>query len=114
MAFSRFEEIMGKKQMTVYISGPITFTNDWTERFAKAEEELKAKGYNVVNPITVGAELENRMKPEIPTWADYMKVDIKALMDCDAIYMLKDWFRSRGALVEHNLALKLGLKILGE
>ena len=43
--------------MKIYISGAITGTDDYMERFEKAEKELAEKGYSVVNPAKVNAQL---------------------------------------------------------
>ena len=55
----------------VYISGPITGTKDYMEKFAKAEEVLKSKGYSVINPAKVNAQL-----PEDTTYEQYMQMSI--------------------------------------
>ena len=36
--------------MKIYISGAISGTKDYMERFARAEKELTEKGWSVVNP----------------------------------------------------------------
>jgi hypothetical protein len=41
-----------------------------------------------------------------------MKADLKAMLDCDCIYMLKNWLGSKGAMVEHNLASDLKFEII--
>ena len=38
-------------QKTIYISGKITGTEDYEERFRKAEMELMSRGFNVLNPV---------------------------------------------------------------
>jgi len=43
-----------------------------------------------------------------------MRIDIKALVDCDAIYMLNNWRDSKGANVELNIAQGLGMEIIFE
>ena len=43
-----------------------------------------------------------------------MRKDIKLLMDCDCILMLKGWSVSRGASIERELAMSLGLPIFYE
>jgi hypothetical protein len=92
---------MGK----IYISGKISEAEqEAVLLFQKAEDYLKSKGYEVVNLMKLN---HNHDK----TWQSYMKVDIKALCDCDGIYMLKNWTQSRGAIIEHTLALYLGIKI---
>jgi hypothetical protein len=40
-----------------------------------------------------------------------MKLDIKQLVDCDGVALLPDWFRSKGASIEHRLAHDLGMPI---
>lgn len=39
--------------MKLYISGPITGTDDYMERFAAAQKELEEEGWSVVNPALV-------------------------------------------------------------
>ena len=94
--------------MKVYISGKITGDPDYKEKFERVEKKLLECGYIPVNPIKVSPYDENKI------WSDYMKEDIKAMMDCDAIYMIADWFTSKGARVEHTLAEILEIKIIYE
>ena len=66
------------KKHKVYISGQITGlpVAEYVERFSKAEAELMAKGYEVVNP------LRYELKPG-SRWHEQMKVDIgKATQLC--------------------------------
>lgn len=102
--------IMGKEY--VYISGAITGTTDYEERFAKAKEVLQIRGFVVCNPLDISAVVESHNAS--PTWADYMKVDIRYLCVCESIYMLKGWQDSRGAKLEHHIAQELGMKIYYE
>jgi len=46
------------------------------------------------------------------TWQDYMRTDIKALCDCDAIYMLSNWRDSNGATIELQIANHLELDVV--
>ena len=50
------------------------------------------------------------MEKENPTWFDYMKVDIKALLECDYVYMLPGWKKSNGARIEKFIAFIFGIK----
>ena len=92
--------------MKIYISGKITgIEKEAIAIFEKAEKELLVAGYEVVNPMKLNHDHDK-------SWASYMKVCIKALCDCDAIYLLHNWQDSDGANIEFGIALKLRLKII--
>lgn len=95
--------------MKIYISGAITGTDDYMERFAKAEKELTVKGCSVINPAKVNAQL-----PEDTSYDDYMKMSFCMLDMCDAIYMLDGWEESRGANREYGYAIAKGKKVIFE
>ena len=95
---------MGK----IYISGKIFgIENEAYKLFEIAEKELRLKGFNVINPMKLK---HNHDK----SWKSYMKEDIKALCECEKIYMLLNWMESKGASIEHNIAFILGIEILYE
>ena len=83
----------------VYISGAITGTDDYLERFEKVENELKEMGYEVINPAKFNSHL-----PKTTTWEQYMAIDYKMLDICDTIYMLNGWENSKGANAELDYA----------
>ena len=92
----------------IYISGAITgLPNDNAESFQKAEELLTPCSNKVINPLKLDHSNCN-------VWGDYMRNDIKALMDCNAIYMLNGYKKSHGAMVEYRLAKTLGMQIVYE
>lgn len=101
-------------QKTIYISGKITGTDDYKDRFLKAEQYLISKGFNVLNPVKAGKWLERRLAPKIPTWVEYMKQDIQAMMLADCIYMQKGYRESKGARLELFLAKVLKYEIIYE
>jgi len=85
-----------------YISGPMTGYADFNRSaFFDTELELNKKGFSCFNPAR--ADL-----PAGSTWLDYMREDIKGLMDCDTIYLLDGWQNSKGATLELSIAEKLG------
>lgn len=89
----------------VYISGKISgIENEAQKLFEKAEKELQSKEFEVVNPMKLNHQHDK-------SWHSFMKEDIKALCDCDAIYMLSNWTNSKGAIIEHTIAIYLGLKV---
>lgn len=94
--------------MRIYISGAITGTKDYLERFAKAEMKLKAKGYEVINPAKVNAELP------LMEWEEYMEMSLTMLSLCSEVFFLKGWRDSRGACMEYGYAIAKGLKVMEE
>lgn len=88
-----------KNGHTIYISGAITGTTDYMERFENAENKLKELGYDVINPAKI-----NSFLPTDTTWKQYMEVDYKLLDVCDSIYMLSGWENSKGANAELEYA----------
>ncbi len=87
--------------MKIYISGPITGTSDYMERFAAAEKRLQQEGHVVVNPARVSGEL-----PEGTSQSEYMSISICMLDMCEGIFMMRNWERSRGANMEFEHAVK--------
>ena len=89
----------------IYISGKVSgMENEAAELFSKAESDLQAKGFVTVNPM----KLEHQHDKN---WHSYMKEDVKALCECDEIFMLSNWADSKGAIIEHTIAMYLGLKV---
>ncbi len=94
----------------VFISGGITGVSDYMERFRAAEEQLKRKGYKVINPTVVSKYLLDADAD----WNDFMVVTQAFLDICDSIYMLCGWEQSAGAALEHKRALETKKEIIYE
>ena len=88
----------------IYISGPISNTPHELafEAFEDAENKLRARGYEPVNPMKLPHDHDK-------TWSAYMREDIIALMGCDEVCFLYDSEYSTGAMIEIELAKKLGI-----
>lgn len=95
--------------MKVYISGAITGTDDFMERFKKAEDRLTSEGMSVINPARV-----NSCLPEDTAYEEYMKISLCLLDMCEGIYLLDGWERSCGANREYGFALAEGKDIMFE
>lgn len=93
--------------MKVYISGPISGHpyEDAEKNFNDAELRLQENGFEVVNPLNNGLSANH-------TWCEHMKADIKLLMECDTIYLLKGYQDSKGAMIEYDLARILGYDVI--
>lgn len=93
--------------MKIYISGQITgLLYDQVEKdFNDAKQGLLEQGFKVVSPLDNGLTKDH-------SWTDHMRADIKLMLDCDAIYMLKGYQDSKGAMIEYNLAKALNFTII--
>lgn len=96
---------MHKLNLKVYIAGPMTGLPDNNyPAFDKAEFELRNQGHTPLNPaLNKGTR-----------WIDFMRRSLEQIAQADAMYMLKDWQISKGAKIEHQLALDLHLPIFYE
>ena len=95
------------KMKRIYISGPITGTDDFYERFAEAEAMWSCDELSVVNPAKL-----NDIMPKDATYDEYMKMSFELLGMCDAIYMLKGWEESKGANREYGYAVAKGMRLM--
>ena len=95
--------------MRVYISGPITGTDDYMERFTAVESQLIQEGDTVVNP----AAIMEHMPPDT-VYEEYMRLSIELLKMCDYIYMMSGWNKSCGANREYGYALAKDMIIIRE
>lgn len=95
--------------MKIYISGKITGNPKYKKQFALAERELKARGYETVNP----ARLCDFM-PASTTYSEYMRVCFLLIEMCDAVFLIGEWIDSKGAKAEFTYAHALGKKVYAE
>jgi hypothetical protein len=98
------KKFMNKK---VYIAGKVTGEPYALvlNRFGNAELNLTALGYKVVNPIKIVNNSE-------ADWKSAMKKCLSALLECDAIFLLPDWSKSKGAKLELSVALAAEIEVL--
>lgn len=87
--------------MSIYISG--NYKNK--EKFYKAENWLKQKGYEPINPINLSMALPHSLTQE-----QYAKIDYNLIEMCDAIFMLGGWQNDKLACAELQYAKSLGKK----
>lgn len=92
------------KSLKIYISGPMSgLPENNYPAFLKAQKALFDAGYKfIINPARLG---------EKDSWEEYMKRDIQLLCQCDAVALLDGWGDSRGARLEVQIALALGLQV---
>lgn len=89
----------------IYIAGPMTGMPDLNFPAFHGEAcWLRAMGNEVVNPAEINADSSAK-------WEDCMRADIAQLVTCGRIHMLSGWEKSRGATLEHHIAVSLGMEI---
>lgn len=90
----------------VYVAGKVTGLpkEQVTSKFNQIATKLNGLGYHVVKPIAITDEAR--------TWDDAMRSDIKKMLECDELHMLPDWQESRGAQLERDIAIRLGMNVV--
>lgn len=95
-----------ERRVMHYISGPMSGYPDCNRgAFDAAAKLLRERGYEVCNPTEFD---EEQGRP----WAEYLRSDIRALMDCYGVITLPGWQESRGASLEVGIAHALGMRVL--
>lgn len=98
--------------MRIYISGRITglTKREASRNFGEAHRKLIIKGNEVISPMAIGACIPGL------DWKAYMTIAYGIINDpsMDAIYMLKNWTESAGAIIEWGWAQARGLPVLYE
>ena len=95
---------MNKKR--IYLSGPMTGLPEFNfPAFHAAARKIRALGHQVFNPAEAIVEGQG-------TWEEFMRHDLKGLMDCDTLAFLPGWQNSRGAHLEVYVAHQLGIAVV--
>lgn len=91
----------------IYLSGKITGLDPDNVRlkFHLSGLSFDPEYYEVICPLNLP---HNHDKSE----ASFLLEDLQALAACNCIYMLRDWTDSRGARIEHDFAVKVGIKVI--
>lgn len=93
---------------TVYIAGPMTGYADFNyPAFDQAERDLRAMGYDVLNPTSSEAENTTGAPQE---WDWYMRRALRMVTQAHAIATLEGWQSSRGAVLEVQVANQLRMQ----
>lgn len=100
----------------IYIAGKVTGEpfRETAIKFEKAYNEIKGIGFDAIVPLELVQDYLNEHPekielPEKELWQLAMKLCISQMVECDAVLLLDDWTRSKGALIESQLALDLGI-----
>jgi len=63
-------------------------------------------GYTAVSPVMNTSHFEDSV-----TYDDIIEGDLEILSRCDAIFMLRGWYHSKGAELEHRFASDCGMPV---
>jgi hypothetical protein len=88
----------------IYIAGKVTGLpqDEVVEKFAAMQKKIENLGFEAVNPIEVVNDFDT-------PWNKAMRMCIAGLVFCDAIILLPDWFSSKGAKIEWDIAKQLSI-----
>lgn len=93
----------------LYIAGPMTgYPNANYPAFNLAAEQLRSAGFEVVNPAEISMARYERVH-----YVDFLREDLKAMLDCDGIAALPNWWESTGARNEIMVAGTLKMPVYG-
>lgn len=95
--------------MTIYISIPISGhdVKKVREKADLTKAMLSRAGHKVITPFEVPAGKN-------PVYKDYICCDLRALLDCDAIYLCDGWQFSQGCQLEAEAARIYKLQVMYE
>lgn len=107
--FEEYKQEDYKKLNRIYIAGPIdNLPYDFAKkRFEKTQKRLNSARFLVLfNPTKVcDKDWENEV---------CMRVCIANLVECQAIYLQRFWWLSRGARLERKIAIACGMDLIYE
>ena len=91
---------------TAYLAGKITGSPKAhvKDKFSVIARELTGMGYQVVEPTAISDDIQ--------AWDTAIRKDIKKMLECDEVHMLSDWQESRGAQLERDIAIRLGMQVV--
>ncbi len=90
---------------TVFISGKITglARNSVKEKLGVIDRHLKSAGFQTKKPaIALGDSLAE----------DSAKNDIKTMLECDELHLASDWQNCTQAMLQRDIALRLGMQVV--
>lgn len=93
----------------VYIAGPMRgYPEHNIPAFRAAAAFLLSLGHDVVSPVELGEQLGGQDSG--CTHEDFVRYDLRHVLDCDAIALLPGWERSTGARCEATVGVTLGFQ----
>lgn len=92
----------------IYIAGPMRgFPELNFPAFHDASDRFRRAGWTVRNPVEIGRETFGPDSGAVPP-SEFLRADLRDVIECDAIAVLPGWAKSTGARCEAAVALALG------
>lgn len=90
----------------IYIAGKVTGIpyQQAKANFQNAKIILEATGWEVINPLEHIEQHED--------WDKAMRIAITQMLTCDAIYLLRNYKQSEGAMLEAMIAAKIQMEVI--
>jgi hypothetical protein len=105
-------ELLNKCQDKFNNYGISLFNNkDYVSITKKGNEDIYVCNSEKNISFTHGLLINKHIIPN-GTYQQYMINDISTMIRCDEVHFLPDWKDSKGAKIEHQLCLDLGIKIV--
>ena len=106
----RFGVIRNPTRKRMYISGKVSGLDSMVvwEKFATKEAQLMAEGVDVINPVRLVSE----SGIGDCQWETIMRCLLPELLQCDELHLLPDWDDSTGAILEKDIAERVGIKVV--
>lgn len=109
--------------MRIYLAGPMRGYKLFNfPAFDEAKRKLELQGATVISPADIDRSigihpetLGNWDWQQLPTGyttEQFIQQDIAAILTCDALYLLKGWQNSKGALAEKAIAEWRGILVM--
>lgn len=94
--------------MLIYISGTIGGGDlgELEKKFQKVEDLIVELGHLPINPVQKLLGF-----PQVIDKKELLLKRIRLLIECDCIFLQKDWKDSPEGRIERNIAFEMGLKI---
>lgn len=97
------------RMMVVYIAGPFSGSDGWevacnVHRANERAREVARLGAAPLTPHAIGAQMNGT-----ETYEFWCAATLEMLRRCDAVLLVDDWAKSRGARGEVREAVRLGL-----
>lgn len=98
----------------IYIAGKITGVKNYNkDEFYCMEACLLSRDIPVFNPLRNSFEIAKKRGVPIEQLSreEIIRINIKELLQCSNIIMLRGWDNSRGAILEREIAEETGIRV---